>query len=92
MRTKSTIRKRCGTYDFRLAENEGYKPHLTVPGQTAYRVGFFYGSYLNHSDCEDTASKATLIFVNKAWHWDLGDVVSISISIPGFIFSLKFVI
>lgn len=52
---------------------------------------FFYGSYLNHSDCEDTASKARLIFVNKAWHWDLGDVVSIPISIPDFIFSLKFV-
>lgn len=61
MRTKSIIRKQCGTSDFRLAESKDCEPLLRVPAQTAHSVDVFYGSYFTHSDCVDTASKARMI-------------------------------
>lgn len=41
MRAKTTVRKQCGTSDFRLAESEDCESLLTVPGQTAYTVDVF---------------------------------------------------
>lgn len=41
MKTKTTIRKECGTSDFRLAESEACESLLTVPGQSAYTVDVF---------------------------------------------------
>lgn len=55
------MRKQCGTSDFRLTESEDCEPLLVVPGQTAHRVGVFYGSYFTHSDCVDAASKVRVI-------------------------------